>query len=351
MQALTFLDIESVSVEQIPDPEILSDTDLIVKVHSCAVCGSDLHVYHGREKGIDPHTAMGHEFSGTVVATGRGIKNFKTGDCVMSPFTTSCGTCFYCLRGLTCRCIGGQLFGWRAAGTGLHGGQAEFVRVPLADHTLMPIPDGLNFETAVLLGDIIPTGFYTARRAAFDSGAVIAVVGCGPVGLMAVLGAYHYGASVVFAYDRVGSRLKAAENYGAVPVHADKDGAYDIILNATEGRGADAVLEAVGSAPSLKLAYDLVRPGGTVSAAGVCTEQQLPFSPTQAYDKNLTYRTGRCPARTMMTELLPVVEQNPGKFSEVITHRFMLENGPEAYTQFAARTEGMLKVMLDPVNC
>jgi len=348
MKAVTFQGIESVSVEQIPDPEILFDTDLIVKVHACAVCGSDLHVYHGREKGIDVHTAMGHEFSGTVVETGHGVKNFKTGDRVMSPFTTSCGSCFYCRLGLTCRCVHGQLFGWREAGAGLHGGQAEFVRVPLADQTLMRIPESLDFETAVLLGDIIPTGFYIARRASINPGDVVAVVGCGPVGLMAALGAYHYGASVVFAVDRISSRLTAAENFGAVPAHADLPGGFDMLMDATEGRGADVVLEAVGSGSSLKLAYDLVRPGGTISAAGVCTEQNLPFSPVQAYDKNLTYRTGRCPARAMMTELVPLVEKDPGRFNKVITHHFLLEHGPAAYVQFAARTDGMLKVMLSP---
>jgi threonine dehydrogenase-like Zn-dependent dehydrogenase len=165
---------------------------------------------------------------------------------------------------------------------------------------------------------------------------------------MAILGAYHYGASVVFAFDRIAGRLKAAEDFGAVPVHASLSSGYDDFLNATGGRGADAVLEAVGSASSLKLAYDLVRPGGTISAVGVCTEQYLPFSPAQAYDKNLTYRTGRCPARNMMTELLPVVQKDPGKFLKVITHRYSLDEGPEAYAQFAARKEGMLKVMLDP---
>lgn len=348
MRALTFQGIESVSVETISDPQILNNTDLIVKVHACAVCGSDLHVYHGREKGIEKHTAMGHEFSGVVAEVGSAVKNFKPGDRVMSPFTTSCGSCFYCVRGLTCRCTQGQLFGWIEAGKGLHGGQAEYVRVPMADHTLVRIPESLDFEMGVLLGDIIPTGFFSARNASFQPGDTVAVVGCGPVGLMAILGAYHYGASAVFAFDPVAGRLKAAENFGAIPVKADLSSGYETFLSATEGRGADAVLEAVGSGPSLKLAYDLVRPGGTISAVGVCTEQYLPISPVQAYDKNLTYRTGRCPARAMMSELLPVVEQNPEKFRKVISHRYSLNEGPEAYAQFASRKEGMLKVMLDP---
>lgn len=348
MKAITFTGIESVSCEQIADPQLHEDGDAIVKVSACAICGSDLHVFHGREAGIDLHTAMGHEFSGTIVETGKAVRNFKAGDPVMSPFTTSCGQCYYCLRGLTCRCVKSQLFGWVEKGRGLHGGQAEYVRVPLADQTLMRIPEGLSFETAVLLGDIIPTGFFSARQANINSGDVVAVVGCGPVGLMAILGAFHYGASQVFALDRISGRLQAAAGYGAQPIDFEKAESLESIRQATAGRGVDAVLEAVGSAASVKLAFDLVRPGGTISAVGVCTEKNFPFSPVQVYDKNLTYRSGRCPARAMMPELLPIVQNDQQKFSKIITHRLALTDGPDAYTSFASRTEGMLKVMLQP---
>ena len=348
MKALTFLGVESVAVENIADPQILAPSDVIVRVDVCAVCGSDLHVYHGRETGIDHHTVMGHEFSGTIVEKGSAVGKLKKGDRVMSPFTTNCGECFYCLRGLTCRCIKGQLFGWVQEGSGLHGGQAEYVRVPMAEQTLVPIPEDLDMELAVLLGDIVPTGFFSARQAQIKPGDVVAVVGCGPVGLMAILGAYHYGASRVFSIDKVKSRLDVAADFGGEPVYADDSADLDKILHATHGRGPDAVLEAVGSVSSVKLAFDLVRPGGTVSAVGVCTESAFPFSPVQAYNKNLTYRTGRCPARSMMTELLPLVLSEPEKFRKVITHRVSLHEGPAVYQQFAARKEGMLKVLLDP---
>jgi threonine dehydrogenase-like Zn-dependent dehydrogenase len=348
MKAITFTGVESVSYEEIADPKILEEGDAIVKVSACAICGSDLHVFHGRETGIDVHAAMGHEFSGTIVETGKSVCNFKVGDRVMSPFTTSCGQCFYCLRGLTCRCVKSQLFGWVENGKGLHGGQAEYVRVPLADQTLMRIPEGLSFETAVLLGDIIPTGFFSARQAGIKPGDVVAVVGCGPVGLMAILGAFHYGAAQVFAFDRVGGRLQAATHFGAQPIHSEHIDERELLLQVTEGRGPDVILEAVGSASSVKLAFDLVRPGGTVSAVGVCTEKTFPFSPVQAYDKNLTWRSGRCPARAMMPELLPVVQNDEQKFLSIITHRLPLADGPAAYSSFASRSEGMLKVMLRP---
>ncbi|MFM8347255.1 MAG: alcohol dehydrogenase catalytic domain-containing protein, partial [Bacteroidota bacterium] len=204
MKALTFTGVESVTIETIPDPEIIHEQDVIVRVKTCAICGSDLHVYHGREKGIDLHTAMGHEFAGEVVAKGRGVKSLAIGDLVMSPFTTSCGDCYFCNIGLTCRCTRGQLFGWVENGKGLHGGQAEFVRVPLAESTLMKIPDGLGMELAVMLGDIIPTGFFCAKQ---GQGKVVGVAGCGPVGLMAVLGADYYGAERIYAFDSVPERL------------------------------------------------------------------------------------------------------------------------------------------------
>lgn len=343
MKALTFTGIESVTWEAIPDPEILQDTDVIVRVKACAVCGSDLHVYHGRETGIDLHTAMGHEFAGEVVAKGRAVKTLSVGDRVMSPFTTSCGDCHFCRIGLTCRCTRGQLFGWVENGKGLHGGQAEFVRVPLADSTLMKVPDGMDLELAVMLGDIIPTGFFCAKQ---GPGKVIGVAGCGPVGLMAVLGAIHYGAERVYAFDSVPVRLQMAASFGAIPVDITTSGFREAMREATAGIGFDAMLEAVGSGAALKMCYDLVRPGGTVSAVGVCTDAVLPFSPVDAYNKNLTYKTGRCPARYLMPELLPLVMEGRYDFKRIITHRMGLEEGVVGYQMFAARTSDCLKILL-----
>jgi threonine dehydrogenase-like Zn-dependent dehydrogenase len=277
MKALTFTGIQDVSYETIPDPQLLVPTDAIVKVNRCAICGSDLHVYYGREQGIDHHTAMGHEFAGEVVETGREVKTLRKGDRVMSPFTTSCGKCFYCVRGLTCRCVNSQLFGWVENGNGLHGGQSEYVRVPMADGTLMKIPEGITVDEALMMGDILSTGFYCAKQARAKHNETHVVIGCGPVGLMAVIGARHYGSEKLFAIDTVPERLAVAKKFGATTIDASKEHAIEKIKEATDGRGADAVMEAVGSGNAGNLAYDLIRPGGIISVVGVCNDAHLSF--------------------------------------------------------------------------
>jgi len=348
MKALTFHGIETIRYESIPDPEILSPTDAIIKVTLCAICGSDLHAYHEHEKGLDHGTAMGHEFVGEVVALGKDVKTIRVGNHVMSPFTTNCGICFYCNIGLTCRCIHGQLYGWRENEKGLHGGQAEYVRVPMADSTLIEIPEGISTEEALFLGDILSTGFFCARQAEIKPKNSYAVVGCGPVGLMAVLGALEYGAEKVYAIDTVAERLDRAKQFGAIPINASIENPLEIINAANEGRGADAVLEAVGNSATNKLAYDLVRSGGIISAVGVCTDQHLAFSPTQAYDKNLTYKVGRCPSRFMMNELVPMVQRKKYDFTSIITHRLTLAEGVKGYDIFSNKKDNCLKVVLKP---
>lgn len=348
MKALTFQSLETVRYETVADPAIVTPTDVIVNVKCCAICGSDLHVYHGRETGIDEHTCMGHEFAGEIVETGKAVKNLVKGDVVIAPFTTSCGQCYYCSIGLTARCIHSQLFGWVEKGKGLHGGQAEFVRVPLADSTLMKLPDGVSLEEGVLAGDIISTGFYSAKQAQVKRRGVYAVMGCGPVGLMAILGAREYGAEKIFAIDREPTRLDMARQFGAIPVDTSKVNAVDMIKEATDGRGADGVMEAIGNAFSVQLSYDLVRPGGIISAVGVCTEKYFPFSPTQAYDKNLTYVTGRCPARAMMPSIIPLLQQKKYPFLSIVTHRMALADGAKGYEIFAHKKDNCLKVMLRP---
>jgi len=348
MKALTFNGVEKINYEMVADPAIIDSKDVIVKVNCCAICGSDLHVYHGRETGIDHHTCMGHEFAGEVVEVGRDVKDFRKGDVVISPFTISCGHCFYCKIGLTSRCIENKLFGWVENGKGLHGGQAEYVRVPLADSTLLKLPEEVSIEEGVLVGDVISTGFYSAKQAQIKKDGVYAVVGCGPVGLMAILGAREYGAEKIYAIDRENSRLQVAKQFGAIPIDASKVNAIEIIREASQGRGADAVMEAIGSAFSVQLSYDLVRPGGIISSVGVCTEIYLPFSPVQAYDKNLTYVSGRCPARAMMPTIIPLIQQKKYPFKSIITHRMNLSEGVRGYDIFANKKDDCLKVMLTP---
>jgi threonine dehydrogenase-like Zn-dependent dehydrogenase len=335
-------------VERVPDPQLLDPGEVIVRVELAAICGSDLHVWHGREIGLDPGTAMGHEFLGEIVEVGTGVTRFRRGDRVVSPFSTSCGECFYCRTGLTARCTRGQLFGWVERGRGLEGGQAELVRVPLADTTLLPLPAELPAETGLLLGDVLATGYHCAVLAGVTAGSSVAVVGCGPVGLMAVLAGGELGAERIFALDSVPPRLQRAEQLGAVSVSIAAEGAAESVREATEGRGVDAVLEAVGSAESTRLAFELVRPGGTIAAVGVHHESSFPFSPGQAYDKNLSYRIGRCPARHYMETLLPIATRRSEQLRALFTHLAPLEGAPDAYRMFAEQRDGCIKVGLRP---
>jgi threonine dehydrogenase-like Zn-dependent dehydrogenase len=347
MRALTFHGDKTIRLEQVPDPKILEPGDAIVRVIACSVCGSDLHVYHGRERGLDHGCVMGHEFVGEVLETGSDAAGLSPGDRVLSPFTTSCGECGFCRIGLTSRCTRGQLFGWVAQGHGLHGGQAEYVRVPLATSTLVAVPEDVDDDVALLLGDVLGTGFFCAEQAALRADDVCVVVGCGPVGLCAVLGARESGAARVFALDRVPERLALAERFGATALNVDDD-ALAAVGEATDGRGADAVLEVVGSAAAHRLALDLLRPGGTLSVVGVHNESSFSFSPSEAYDKNLTYRVGRCPAHAMAVRLLPLVRAKDLELGSILTHRFSLDDGVEAYRIFDQKLDGCIKTVLKP---
>ncbi|KND00488.1 uncharacterized protein SPPG_04804 [Spizellomyces punctatus DAOM BR117] len=345
---LTFEGVKTVRVRQVPIPTIQEPTDCIVRTSLVGVCGSDLHAYHGREAGCDHGTVMGHELVGIVDAVGASVTSLKVGDRVMCPFTTNCGSCFYCKRGLTARCTTGQLFGWKSGGKGLDGGQAQYVRVPLADGTLSRIPEGVTDEEALLLGDIFSTGFFCADNGGIeaDQDQVVAVIGCGPVGLMAILGARELGAKRVIAIDMVTDRLDLAKEYGAEPVHLKEQDPLAAVHAATEGRGADVVLEVVGSESAMELAYKLLRPGGTLSCVGVHNEDKLAFSPNDAYDKNITFRIGRCPARHFMEKLVPVVVSKKYDLTRIITHRMDLKEAVEAYDMFDRKLDGCIKIVL-----
>jgi threonine dehydrogenase-like Zn-dependent dehydrogenase len=348
MKAIIFQDVEALSFVSVPDPDVLDAGDVIVRVTVAGICGSDLHPYFGRETGLDAGTVMGHEFVGEIVAAGQAVSSLREGDRVVAPFTTNCGTCFYCSRGLTARCTEGQLFGWVEGGVGLHGGQAEFVRVPHAEATLVPVPGGLDEAVALLSGDILSTACFGADIARVGQGDTVVVVGCGPVGLLAILAAFDRGAAHVVAVDGVPSRLETAERFGAIPVSylgGDPRAAVDA---RTEGRGADAAIEAVGSEEATRMAADLVRPGGRIGALGVHTEPHLALSPGELYDRNLTYAAGRCPARHYMPASLELAARHEALIATLISHRLPLSEGVRAYRSFAAREPGWNKVVLLP---
>lgn len=346
MKALTFQGKQQINFETIDDPRIEAPTDVIVKVKLCAICGSDLHVYHEHEKGIDLATAMGHEFMGEIVEKGAAVKKLQAGDLVMSPFSTSCGKCFYCLKGLTSRCVSSQLFGWVEKNWGLQGAQAQYIRVPIAESTLVRTPEGIRDEQALLMGDIIPTGYFCAQQAEIKPDETYAVIGCGPVGLMTILGAIIQGAQKIYAIDTIAERLDMAKKFGAVPINASTNDPVEILNEVTENRGADAVMEAVGKNETTRLAYKLVRPGGILSMVGVCTEQHIPFSPVEAYNKNITFKVGRCPARYLMNKLIPIVQSDKYAFTSIISHRMNLSEGKTGYEIFDTKKDNCLKVVL-----
>jgi threonine dehydrogenase-like Zn-dependent dehydrogenase len=352
MKALTFQSVEHLAVEDVPDPRIEAPCDAVLRVRVAGICGSDLHPYFGREPGLDPGTVMGHEVVGEVVEVGPEVRSLAPGDRVVAPFTTSCGACFYCRTGLTARCEAGELLGWVQGGEGLHGTQAEAVRIPLADTTLVPVPEALDDDAVALLaGDILSTALFAADLARVGEGDLVAVVGCGPVGLLAVRAALERGAREVVAVDRVASRLEVARRFGATPVRVEEgeeESVVEPVRVGSGGRGADAAIEAVGTPSATRTAARLLRPGGRLAAVGVHTEPTLALSPGEIYDRNLTYASGRCPARRYLPAALALAERDRALLAGLISHRMPLARGVEGYRLFASRTQGCTKVVLEP---
>jgi threonine dehydrogenase-like Zn-dependent dehydrogenase len=348
MKALTFHGPGDIRYEEVAEPRLEHADDAIVEVEVAGLCGSDLHPYCGRESGLDTGTVMGHEFVGEIIFLGDGVRGLSVGDRVVAPFSTSCGGCFFCETGLTSRCENGQLFGWVEKGDGLQGGQAERVRVPLAASSLVRLPDDLPSELALFAADILPTGLFAAELGEIGSGSFVAVVGCGPVGLMAVVAAALRGARRVVAVDSVADRLALAEALGAEPVDMSQVDPVETVLSLTKARGVDVVLEVVGLASAARLAVDLVRPGGTVATVGFHTDSQFAFSPGEIYDRNLTYRSGRCPARRFIEESLAILTARQASLRKLITHRVPLRDGARAYDLFSNKLESCVKVALRP---
>ncbi|KAJ2660630.1 hypothetical protein IWW48_002839 [Coemansia sp. RSA 1200] len=359
MQAVVFKQPYKVAYEQVLRPTDPQEGEAIVRVMACGLCGSDLHPYRGAEKGLRQGTVCGHEFAGVVEQVGAGVQ-LEPGARVAASFTTACGSCWFCNHALSSRCEKAKLFGWidERTGDGIHGAQAQFARVPNADGTLVVLPPDVSFENGVLLGDIFATGYFCARNA-LDALArsgvpkeelTLAVVGCGPVGLCAIAGAQALGFEQIYAIDRVASRLQKAKDMGAMPVYPDQD-PQKIIQEATRsangGYGVDAVLEVVGAYQALETSFQLVRPGGVVSSVGVhAHDRGFPVSPEQCYDKNITFRSGRCPARSLMPELFHAVGKSG--VSQIISHRVPLSCAEKMYTLFESQASGILKVIFDP---
>ncbi|OBT74441.1 hypothetical protein VF21_06601 [Pseudogymnoascus sp. 05NY08] len=299
MQAVVFKGPKLVALETRPIPQIQDSKDIIVKVKFTALCGSELHVFRGHQPTV-PGFIMGHEFTGIVDQLGSDVRNFSKGDLIVAPFTVSCGKCFYCIEGYSSRCEKSMLFGCPA----LDGAQAEYVRVPLADSTVVKAPPGIDELKLCLMADIFPTGYFAATNAftslseAAIQQSTVVVIGCGPVGLCALINALKYKPKNLLAVDGVEDRLGLANRLGAESWNylTDREGLNSRIKELTNGRGADIVIEVVGLSSALKMGFDLLRPWGSISSVGV-HNGEIPWTGNEAYGKNLRIQMGRCPVR------------------------------------------------------
>ncbi|KAL6236552.1 hypothetical protein BDW75DRAFT_108565 [Aspergillus navahoensis] len=338
MRAVIFKGPYKVAVEERPIPQIQHPEDIIVKATYTALCGSDLHVYRGIEPAGEGFI-MGHEVTGEVVEVGDSVKSVQKGDVVVSAFTTSCGTCFYCTQGFSSRCDKNTLLGCND----LDGAQAEYVRVPHADGTVIKSPSGVSPELLVLMGDIFPTGYFAALNAFKNATAAqiadqtVVIVGCGPVGLCALINALEYKPKHVLAVDCVPSRLELARSLGAEPwdFENDREALDRRVSELTGGRGADAVIEVVGLSPALRMGFELLRPWGVISSVGV-HNGEIPWTGSEAYGKNVTLQMGRCPVRSVSDAALEVLKRNQHLLGFMTENIVPLTEAVEAYALFDA---------------
>jgi threonine dehydrogenase-like Zn-dependent dehydrogenase len=351
MKAITFHGVGDVRATDVADPKIVDATDVLLRITTSAVCGSDLHQYHGRGGGslVQTGAVMGHEFMGVIEEAGAAVRAVRAGDRVVVPFSVSCGQCEWCRRRLPTQCAttGRAVFGGRF-GHVWGGGQAERIHVPFADHLCEKVPAGLSDDDALFLGDILATGYVAAKNGAIRPGDSVAVFGAGPVGLLAIQSTQLFGPARVFAVDRVDYRLALAAELGAEPVDLGRGDPAEQLRALTGGYGPDVVLECVGHETPFAQAIQSVRPGGTVSSVGVYVEASLGFPAREAFFKDLTLRMGICNARNYMTTLLPLVQRGRLQPARIITHTMALKDAPRGYAIFDAKQDRAIKVMLKP---
>lgn len=390
MRALCWHGHGDVRVDNVPDPTIVVPTDVIIKITSTAICGSDLHLLDGYMPTMESGDILGHEPMGVVVEVGSAVKRVKKGDRVVVPFTISCGTCFFCQKGLTAACdttnpnaamaakmmghAPAGLFGYSHLTGGYAGGQAEYLRVPHADVGCLVIESDLSDEKVLFLSDIFPTGYMAAENADIESGDTVAVWGCGPVGQFAIQSAWMFGAGRVIAIDRVPERLAMARDVGRAETidFSDAD-VYETLQEMTKGRGPDRCIDAVGAeahgtggfdavVDKVKAAVQLTtdrghvlrqaiyccRKAGTLSIPGVYVgfPDKIPMGALM--NKGLTVKTGQTHMHRYMKPLLGMIEEGKIDPSFVITHRLKLDQAPEGYRNFRDKEDGCIKVVLQP---
>ncbi len=344
MRAVTFQTAGEVRVEERPAPELQARDDAVVQVEKSGICGSDLHIYHGRVQ-IEPGFTIGHEFVGRVIEAGEDVTRVGEGDRVLGCFHSACGTCFFCLRGVFHKCDEMRVFGHGKALGSLQGTQAERALVPRANLTLRKVPAGVSDDVALFAGDVLGTGYHAVSQAEVRPGDSVAVLGLGPVGLCAVQVAVAAGAAPVLAIDTVAQRLELAKSFGATPVHLEQESPRDAVKQLTEGRGVDASIDAVGHPDALDLAIRLARKAGTVVAIGVYAE------PCQVHMglvwiKALTLRSGHANVIGHVDRVLGMLGAGTLDPSPLVTHHLPLDDAPDAYALYDRREA--MKIVLTP---
>jgi S-(hydroxymethyl)glutathione dehydrogenase/alcohol dehydrogenase len=385
MKALVFHHPGKVQVDQVEDPKIEDPQDIILRVTTTAICGSDLHIYNGFFPQLKDFV-LGHEFMGVVEETGSAVTKLKAGDRVVVPFPVACGACFFCGHGLPGHCEnsnpekygpegglldqkGGGLFGYTDLYGGYRGGQAEYVRVPYANFGPRKVPEGFTDEQVLFLTDIFPTGYSGIDWAGVKGGETVAVFGCGPVGLMAQKCAWLRGAKRVIGVDIQEYRLETARRTAkSETINANKDDPIEAIREMTEGRGADVCIDAVGmeadrtigdklsniwhaqvgSIKVLKNCLSAVRRGGYVSILGVYGIPYDAFPLGQIFDKGIFLGSGQAPAQKHIDKLIEHLERKEIQLDDIISHRLPLTEAPHGYKIFNEKKDDCVKVVLKP---
>jgi 2-desacetyl-2-hydroxyethyl bacteriochlorophyllide A dehydrogenase len=343
MRAVTFMAPGQVLVQDVPEPVLSHPRDAIVRIEASGVCGSDLHIYHGRVK-IEPGFTIGHEYVGTVVETGADVRELTAGDRVLGCFQTACGRCFFCRRGLFHKCDESRTFGHGATLGSLPGTQAELALVPNAELVLRKVPAGMSDEVALFAGDVMGTGYHAVVESGLRPGDSVAVLGLGPVGLCAVQAARAVGAAQVIAVDSVPERLSMAESFGASPAALDED-PRAVAREASEGRGVDVCIDAVGDPRALELALRLTRKCGVVQAIGVYAER-CEVHMGLLWIKALSLHSGHANVIGHVDAVLAMMSAGILDPSALVTHHMKLDDAPEAYALYDRREA--LKIVLNP---
>ena len=342
MKAAVWQEKGRVVLEDRPVPTIQEPTDAIVRVTRSSICSSDLHIIHGTVPRARENVILGHEFTGEIIETGTGVKRFRVGDRVSVNVETFCGECYFCKRGYVNNCIHG---GWEL-GCRIDGGQAEFVRIPMADQGLTHIPDGVSDEAALFNGDILATGYWPASIAEIKPADTAVVLGAGPAGLCTMMCARLYSPAKIIAVDTNAERLALAKAKGLADIllNPEETDVVQEILQLTDGRGADRVLEAAGGKDTFQTAWQAARPNAVVVLVALYPEAQaLPLH--IMYGKNLTFKTGGvdgCDCR----EILALIAEGKIDTTPLITHTYPLEQIEEAYDLFENRRDHVIKVAL-----